>query len=87
MLRGREETQIAGLYREEPLGEEPLIPWTGKFRVGTRLCQVGVEGCWENLEARSALAYKTCTLVLCPRPQTKHSAEGYERGGVSHCLA
>jgi hypothetical protein len=29
-----------------------------------RVCQVGTEGCWENLEARSALICKICTSVL-----------------------
>ena len=50
-----------GLYREEPLGEGQPSPWAGKFRVGGRVCQVGTEGCWENLEARSALVCKICT--------------------------
>ena len=45
---------MPGLYREEPLEEEQPRPWAGKFRVGGRVCQVGTEGCWENLEARSA---------------------------------
>ena len=49
------ETKMSGLYREEPLGEGQPSPWAGKFRVGGRVCQVGTEGCWENLEARSDL--------------------------------
>ena len=24
--------------------------WAGKVRVGSRVCQVGTEGCWENME-------------------------------------
>jgi hypothetical protein len=63
--RGKENT-ISRLYREELLLREgqPRC-WTGKFRVGTRVCQVGTEGCWENLEARWNLICKICTLVLC----------------------
>jgi hypothetical protein len=30
------------------------------------ICQVGTEGCWENLEARSALIYKIFTSAPCP---------------------
>ena len=44
-----------GLYRVEHLGEGQPCPWAGKFRVGDRVCQVGTEGCWENLEARSVV--------------------------------
>ena len=58
-------TKMSGLYREEPLGEGQPSPWAGKFRVGGRVCQVGTEGCWENLEARSALVCKICTAVPC----------------------
>lgn len=49
---------MSGLYSKEPLGEGQLSPWAGKFRVGGRMCQVGTEGCWEILEARSALVCK-----------------------------
>lgn len=35
---------------EKAPGEGQLSPWAGKFRAG--VCQVGTEGCWENLEAR-----------------------------------
>ena len=47
--------KMSGLHREEPLREGQLSPWAGKFRIEGRVCQVGSEGCWENLEARSAL--------------------------------
>jgi hypothetical protein len=46
---------MSGLYREEPLREGQPGPSTEKFKVGDRVGQVGSEGCWENLEARSAL--------------------------------
>jgi hypothetical protein len=49
------------LYREEP---------GGKGRAGLEVQgwdQVGTEGCWENLEGKSALICKTCTSFLCPR--------------------
>jgi hypothetical protein len=47
-------------------GEGQPSPWAGKFRVGGRICQVGSEGCWENLEARSASVCKIGTPVPCP---------------------
>ena len=61
----------SGLYREEPLkkGSQPL---GGKFRVGGRVCQVGSEGCWENLEARYSFICKICTSVPCPWSETKN---------------
>jgi hypothetical protein len=48
------ETKMSGLYREELLGEGQPSTWTRKFKVGGRACQVGTEGCWEKLEARSS---------------------------------
>ena len=36
------ESKKSGLYREEPLGEGQLRPWAGKFRVGIKVCQVGL---------------------------------------------
>ena len=59
------ESKKSGLYREEPLGEGQPSPWAGKFRVEDRVCQEGTEGCWVNLEARSALICKICTSVPC----------------------
>jgi hypothetical protein len=56
---------MSGIYKEEPLGEGQPSPWARKFRVGGRVCQVGAERCWENLEARSALVWK-----ICPSPRT-----------------
>jgi hypothetical protein len=47
---------------EELLGEGQPSSWPGKFRIGSRLCQVGTEGCWENLKARSALLCKNMHL-------------------------
>jgi len=61
------ETKMSGLCREEPLGEGQPRLWVGKFRVGGGVCQVGTEGCWESLEARSALICKTRTPVSDPR--------------------
>ena len=46
---------ISGKYMEEPLGEGQPRPWAGKVKVEGVECQVGTEGCWETLEARSAL--------------------------------
>jgi hypothetical protein len=49
----RKKENKPGLYREEPgLGSSPEAE---KLEVGGRVCQVGTEGCWENLEARSVL--------------------------------
>jgi len=55
---------MSELYKEELLEEEQPSPWAGKFRAGSRGCQVRNEGCWENLEARSALLCEICTSVL-----------------------
>ena len=60
-IKERKKTKMSGLYREEALVEGQPSPWAGKFRVGGRVCQVGTERCWENLQARSALMCKTCT--------------------------
>jgi hypothetical protein len=53
--RGAQGDQNAEFCREEPLGGKAAQPL------------VGTEGCWENLEARSALRCKIHTSVLCPR--------------------
>jgi hypothetical protein len=45
----RGETEMFGLYREEPLGEGQPSPWAGKFRVRGRVHKVGTEGCRESL--------------------------------------
>jgi hypothetical protein len=68
---GEKEPKMFGLYREDPLGERQPSPWAGKFRAVGRVCQVGTEGCWENLEARSALVCKMHTSVHCPRVQNQ----------------
>jgi hypothetical protein len=51
-------TKMSGLCREEPLGAGQPSPRAVELRVEcashTQL-QVGTEGCWEDLEARSAL--------------------------------
>jgi hypothetical protein len=56
---------MSGLYREGPLGKEQPSRCAAKFKFkfGHRVCQVGTEGCWENLEARSALVSNICTSV------------------------
>ena len=64
--RDRVNNQMSVLYKEGLLEEGQFNPWAGEFRVGGRICQVGTEGCWENLEARSALICKICTSGLCP---------------------
>jgi hypothetical protein len=55
--RGREkrrEIKMSGLHRKKPLEEKPS-PWAAQFMVEGEVCQVGTEGDWENLEARSTL--------------------------------
>jgi len=64
--RGREGERRGRPKCHEPLAEGQLGLWAGKFKVGDRVCQVGTEGCWENLVARSALVCKICTSVRCP---------------------
>ena len=65
-----EETKMSGLYKEEPPEEGQPSLWAGKFRVEGRICQVETEGCWENLEAGSALIHKICTSVPCQKPDS-----------------
>lgn len=55
--RGREKTN----QTKKSLGYIVKSLWAGKFRVGGRVCQLGIEGCFENLQARSALVCKICT--------------------------
>lgn len=61
---------MSGLCRQEPLGKGQPNPWAGKFGDGCRVCQVRTEGCWEK--SRFALICKICTIVSCPRVETKH---------------
>jgi hypothetical protein len=65
------DTKMSGLYREEAVGEGQPSLWAGEFRVGGRVWQVGTEGFWEILEARSALLCKICTSAPCPGAETK----------------
>jgi hypothetical protein len=48
---------MSTLYREESLGEgQTRWSWAGKFKIWDQVQGMpGTEGCWENLEARSAL--------------------------------
>ena len=91
----RRETKVSGLYKEEPGGQRR---WEGNQVLGRkvqgwgRVCQVGTEECWENLEARPTLICKICTPVPCPpyppSPlETKQSvfvAQIFTKGGQSH---
>ena len=40
---GREH-KMSEFYREEPLEEGQPGPWSGNFKVGGKVCQVGSEG-------------------------------------------
>lgn len=63
----RGQTKMSALYREEPLGEGQPSLWAGNFRIRGKVGQVETEGCWENLENRSALVYKISASVPCSR--------------------
>ena len=52
------------LDRKEPLREGQSGIWTGKFKVGGRVCQVGIEGGWKNLEAWFVLICKICACLF-----------------------
>ena len=55
----REEvTKMSGLYWEEPLGKGSPAP------------ELESEGCWENLEVRSALICLIGTSTACPEFET-----------------
>ena len=60
-----------GWYRDTLWGEGNPSSWAGKVRVVGRLCQVGTERLWENLEARSSIVCKICTSVPCPGLEMK----------------
>ena len=53
--------------RENHLEGQPS-PWTGKSKVGGRVCQVRTVGSWENLEAKSALLNK----IMCLSPLSQY---------------
>ena len=56
--RESRELKMSGLYREEPLGEGQPSLWGEKFRVGGWICQVGIEGWWDNLRSSLLLYVK-----------------------------
>lgn len=67
--RGRDTIKMSRLLSKEPLEEGQSSPgW--KAHVWQ---WVGTEGCWGNLEARSALGCKICTSALYPGSKTQHS--------------
>jgi hypothetical protein len=57
------ERKMFGLYREEPLGEGQPSPWTGKFRVGDRVCQVGLRD-----TGRTWRPGLLCYVIYAPQP-------------------
>lgn len=80
--KGRE-MKMSRLCREEPPREGQPSSRAGKFSIGGRVHQVRTEGCWENLEARSALVCKCAPQLLVPGlkpnrklPQTDSRATG-----------
>lgn len=66
--RSRERDQKSALYLYR---EGQPSPRAKKFRDGGRVCQVGTEGYWENLKARSDLICKIWTSVPCSLVQKK----------------
>lgn len=81
--KGRE-TKMSGFYREEPLEEWQPSSWKaqgwGKDMPGR------AKGCWENLEARSALECKTCTSPICPGSQSQPRAVEGHLESILHML-
>lgn len=66
--RGREREKAENEKRRRKSGGEgrPNI-WPLYIRAsGRRVCQVGTEACWEDLEAKSALVYNIGILALVP---------------------
>lgn len=62
--RGKGRRKYLNYIEKSPgMREGQPSPWAEKFRVGDRVCQVGTEGCKEDLETRSALICKICTSV------------------------
>jgi hypothetical protein len=64
---GRERERKKGDTRRERRGVSGgrvAQPLDRKVKIGGRVCQIGTEGCWENLESRSALICKICASVL-----------------------
>jgi len=56
--REREEAENVWIIQGGASGGKQPSLWAGKFRGRGGACQVGTEGCWENLEAGSALICK-----------------------------
>jgi len=54
------------------VGEGQPNPWAGKFRVRGRVCQVGTEGFWENLEAKSAYVPQSVVPSLKPNSRLSY---------------
>lgn len=50
------------MQKQRASREGQMSPWAGKFRVQGRVCHLGTEGCWKNLEAKSTLVYKNMPL-------------------------
>jgi hypothetical protein len=73
------ETEMFGLYRERPLGEGQLA--SSRLGVG---CAGKTEGCWENLEARSALICNIYTSIPCLGCEAKRSLStlAFETGSL-----
>jgi hypothetical protein len=75
------------LYREEPLEKGQPSPWDGKFKVEDRICQVGIEGCWETWKPGLPGSEGLCCVSLLPvirrvNPSSKWELASPVPGGV-----
>lgn len=76
-------TKMSGFYMEEPLGEKQSSSQDGKFKVRDKVWKVRTEGCWEDLEARSALLCKICTSVPFPESKSNNNNDGDDGNNYS----
>lgn len=58
-------------FIRKSLGKRATQTLAWKVEGWGRICQVGTGGCWENLEARSALTCKIGTSLPCPCVQNQ----------------
>jgi len=74
---------IGRIYVSEGQTAQPL-----GWKVQSRVWQIGTEGCWENLEARSTLICIICFPVIYPWFQTKQEfCSSREANPTAHTVA
>lgn len=87
--RERERVQRRGwgsseLYREDPLWEGQFSPWAGKFKVGDKVCQVGMLGEPEFLVLGSETEHSP-TSPLKGSVMRAHAVD-IEQVSMRHCM-